>query len=181
VCHPLMPLLSCSEYYLNAPFAAQLPKQPKSETSFHGVGDPTTYEEKGSDLCRAYLTRLCFVFRLSQPLDALFRLYPFPPCFMRVTSMGFRLQRVSPRGNQYVSSTYPVLLVVSSLCPKAKSRDSKDVSTRAIRAFKTGVTRDLSRRSFHSVVPLRGLNLRRLGSVQSENRQSLLSWASTHR
>lgn len=108
MCHPLMPLLSCSEYYLNAPFTAQLPKQPKSKQSFHGVGGPTTYEEKGSDLYRAYLTRLCGVFRLSRPLDALFRLNPFPPCFMRVTSLGFRLQRVSPRGNRYVSSTYPV-------------------------------------------------------------------------
>jgi hypothetical protein len=39
----------------------------------HGVWCPTTLTETGSDLHRAYHTRLCCAFRLSQPLDALFR------------------------------------------------------------------------------------------------------------
>jgi hypothetical protein len=57
--------------------------------------DPTAYEETDSDLHWTYLTQLCCIFRLSQPLDALFRPYPFQPYFMPVTLMGFHLRSIS--------------------------------------------------------------------------------------
>jgi hypothetical protein len=69
----------------------------------HGVGCPTTLTEAGSDLHRAYHTRLCCAFRLSQPPDALFRPQPLRPCFMPVTSLGFRFQRVPLPGSGCVS------------------------------------------------------------------------------
>jgi hypothetical protein len=70
---------------------------------FHGVLGPTTLTEAGSDLHRAYRTRLCCAFRFSQPLDALFRLQPLRPCFMPVTPLGFRFQRVPLPGSGHTS------------------------------------------------------------------------------
>jgi hypothetical protein len=65
--------------------------------------DPTTLAVSGSDLHRVYLTRLCCAFRLSQPLDALFRPSPLRPSFMPITPLGFSLQRFSPSGSRHVS------------------------------------------------------------------------------
>jgi hypothetical protein len=42
-----------------------------------GISFPSTYSNVTSDQRRACLTRLCCVFRFSQPLDALFRSRPF--------------------------------------------------------------------------------------------------------
>lgn len=42
---------------------------------------------------RAYLTRLRYVFRLSQPLDVLFLSKPYQPYFVLVALMGFHLRR----------------------------------------------------------------------------------------
>jgi len=61
--------------------------------------DPTTLVETSSDLHWAYLTQLCYAFRLSQSLDASFRSRPARPCFMPVTPLGFDLQRCSLRGS----------------------------------------------------------------------------------
>jgi hypothetical protein len=49
---------------------------------------PTALTEAGSDLRRVCLPRLCCAFRLSQPLDALFRPQPFRLYFMPVTPLG---------------------------------------------------------------------------------------------
>jgi hypothetical protein len=80
---------------------------------FHGVWYPTTLTETGSDLHRVYLTRLCCAFRLSQPLDALFRPQPIRPCFMPVTPLGFCFQRFSLLGSGLRLSVKPALHVVS--------------------------------------------------------------------
>jgi len=79
---------------------------------FHGVWCPTALAEAGSDICRVCLTRLRGVFRLSQPLDASFRLQPLRPCFMPVTPLGFRFQRVSLPGSGRRLSTSPSLRAV---------------------------------------------------------------------
>jgi len=60
----------------------------------------TTLSEAGSDLHRAFPTRLCSAFRLSQPLDALLRPQPFRPCFVPVTPLSFRFQRFSLPGSE---------------------------------------------------------------------------------
>ena len=104
-------------------------------TAFHGVVHPTTLAEAGSDLHRVYLTRLCCTFRLSQPLDALFRLQPFQPCFMPVTPLGFRFQRFSLPSSGVRLSTSPFLhAVVSDWVVRlpghtAPSPDFKDLRT----------------------------------------------------
>jgi hypothetical protein len=69
-------------------------------TAFPGVSYPTTLEEMGSDLHRAYLTRLCSAFRLFQPPDALLHPQPVPPYFVRATPLGFCFQRFSLPGSQ---------------------------------------------------------------------------------
>lgn len=83
-----------------------------------GFRGPTTCEIDGSDSCRACLTRLRSAFRLSQPLDALLRLRPFRPCFVPVTSMGFRSRRLSPFGcGPRLSASLPFLpFRIASLC-----------------------------------------------------------------
>ena len=88
-------------------------------TAFHGVSYPSTFKETGSDLHRAYLTRLCCASRFSQPPDALFRLHPFPPCFMRITPLGFRFQRFSLPGSRgLLAAPLPfLLLLVEPLTP----------------------------------------------------------------
>jgi hypothetical protein len=60
-------------------------------------GDPPAFEATGSDLHRSYQLRLCSAFRLSRPLDALLRPWPFRPCLMPVTLMGFAPSEVFPR------------------------------------------------------------------------------------
>jgi hypothetical protein len=43
---------------------------------FHEVYLPTTFSNESSDQHREYLSRLCYAYRLSQPLDVLFRSRP---------------------------------------------------------------------------------------------------------
>jgi hypothetical protein len=59
-----------------------------------GFVAPTAFEVTGSDLHRAFHTRLRSAFGLSQPLDALLLPIPFRLCFTPVTLMGFALQRL---------------------------------------------------------------------------------------
>lgn len=88
------------------------PNESGDRRSSHGVGYPTTLIEASSDLHRVYLSRLCCAFRLSQPLDASFRSQPLQPCFMPVTPLGFRFQRVSLPGSGPRLSARPSLLAV---------------------------------------------------------------------
>lgn len=57
--------------------------------------------DAGSDLHRAYLTRLCCDFRLSQPLDALIPPAPPRPCFMPNPSLRFCSQRLPPPSRRH--------------------------------------------------------------------------------
>jgi hypothetical protein len=68
-----------------------------------GSGGSTTLADRGSDLHRVYLTRLCCAFRFSQPLDALIPPLPFRPCFMPVTPLSFCLQRIPPSDSRNAS------------------------------------------------------------------------------
>jgi len=72
-------------------------------TPFHGVSCSSTLSEVTSDLHRGFLSRLCCAFRLSQPLDALFRSQPFQSCFIPVTPLSFCLQRFPSTDRQRVS------------------------------------------------------------------------------
>jgi hypothetical protein len=76
--------------------------------AFPEVLCPSTLEEAGSDLHRACLARLCCASRFSQPLDALFRPQPFPPCFMRITPLSFHFQRLSlPGSEDHLTAPFP--------------------------------------------------------------------------
>jgi len=109
-----------------------------------GFPNPSTLPETGSDLHRAWRTRLCCVFRLSQPPDAFFRPQPLRPCFMPVTPLGFRLQRLSPPGSWQPLDRTALHAVSSSLSgspsaeasdvPSLDDRSSKGSSTREIRS-----------------------------------------------
>jgi hypothetical protein len=55
---------------------------------------PTAHQVADSDLRRAYLTRLCSAYTLSQRPGALLRPRPFRFCFTPVALMGFALQRL---------------------------------------------------------------------------------------
>jgi hypothetical protein len=57
--------------------------------------------DAGSDLHRAYLTRLCCDFRLSQPLDVLIPPAPPRPCFMPNPSLRFCSQRLPPPSRRH--------------------------------------------------------------------------------
>jgi hypothetical protein len=91
-------------------------------TAFHGVSHPSTLAEASSDLHRDYLSRLCCAFRLSQPLDALFRPQPLRPCFRPVTPLGFRLQRFSLPGSGLRLSAGPSLRAVLKRLGLASAR-----------------------------------------------------------
>jgi hypothetical protein len=113
-----------------------------------GFDDPATLEERGSDQHRACLTRLCCASRLSQPPDALLRLAPFSPCFMRVTPLGFQLSEVFPSRQRGLSHDHPALHAVSRRAPvtgKPMSftlrRGSKGLRPRKVRTDEHGFTR----------------------------------------
>jgi hypothetical protein len=89
------------------------PEYPGHETDSHEVLFPFSALEQGSDQHRAYLTRLCYALRLSQPLNVLFRPAPFQPCFMLVALLGFFPSEASPRWNPERLST-PAPLLTSS-------------------------------------------------------------------
>lgn len=65
-------------------------------TAFHGVPCPSTLEATGSYSRRDCLTRLPCAFVLLPDLDAFFHPKPSPPCFMRITPLGFQLSEVFP-------------------------------------------------------------------------------------
>jgi hypothetical protein len=99
--------------------------------------------------------RLCCVFRLSQPLDALFRPQPLRPCFVPVTPLGFRLQRVPLPGSGCVSRrdlpSMPFAKRPVDHLPGWRPNRSdgfEDLRTQGVRAGRAGVTR------VPSVVPL---------------------------
>jgi hypothetical protein len=104
-----------------------LPDCPFNEADSHEVLFPFSVLEQSSDLTRAYLTRLCYALRLSQPLSVLFRPAPFRPCFMPVSLLGFSPSEVSPRWNPERLST-PAPLLTSS-CGSAPASHSKLCST----------------------------------------------------
>jgi hypothetical protein len=56
----------------------------------------STHKAPGSDRHRVCLARLCYAFRLSQPLDVLLLPKPFWLCFTPVAPLSFSLQRFSP-------------------------------------------------------------------------------------
>jgi len=151
--------------------------------AFHGVWCPTTLSEAGSDLHRACLTRLCCAFRLSQPLDALFRLQPVRPCFMPVTPLGFHLQRVPLPGSGHASRRGLPFMPFRTTGPDVGQDGSSPVPTSRVCASEEsvhgkpvlpGVCRPiLSWRS-----PLRGFPHCDLGPVLP---RSLLSWALSRR
>ena len=111
---------------------------------------PTTLAEAGSDLHRACLTRLCCAFRLSQPLDALFRPQPLQPCFMLVTPLGFRFQRFSLPGSGSASRRSLPFMPLSSTGfgvgqdGSFPSPDFKGSRIRRVRSEQAGITRGLS-------------------------------------
>lgn len=80
-----------------------------------GVSSPSAFEVAGSDRRRVCLARLCCVFRLSQPLDALFRPKPCRSCFIPATLVGFALQRFVPSGRRSTSRrSLPLLTSLST-------------------------------------------------------------------
>ena len=86
------------------------PRTPAPRTAQASTGCPpvrfcgsTTFTVKGSDQHQAYRTWLCCAHRLSQPLDASFRLKPLRPCFIPVTPLSFCLQRIPPSDSRHAS------------------------------------------------------------------------------
>jgi hypothetical protein len=150
---------------------------------FRGVWCPTTLSEAGSDSHRAYLTRLCSAFRLSQPLDALLRLQPFRPCFMPVTPLGFDLQRFSLPGSGPHLSMKPALhAVFHDRNPRppgcvSSAYDFEDLRIRGVRSEQAGVTR------LPSADPLLALSLYEVFPLVAWVcvATDLLSWAWTQR
>jgi len=78
----------------------------------HGVSYLSATSDWGSDLHRAFHTRLCCVLRLSQPLDALFRPYLSDLVSCRCHP-GFSLQRFSLPDSLQRLSTPPAPLALS--------------------------------------------------------------------
>lgn len=115
---------------------------------FHGVSCSSALSAGTSDLRRVYLTRLCCAFRLSQPLDALFRFQPLRPCFMPVTPLSFYLQGFPPICNQLLLSKSPSPPALLDVHPETDTLDFRVLSCRWVRALRSGVTR--GRRSFPS-------------------------------
>jgi len=153
----------------------------RAHAAFHGVPYPTTLEETSSDLRRAFLTRLCSVFNLSQTLDALLRPQPFPPCFMRITPLGFHFQRFSLPGSRRRLTTPPVPHAVSHNAyrrwrtndargvPRLQGFEHPESPFRQARCYPR-----YAGRSSPSITPLRGIHPSGLGFVLP---RGLLSWA----
>jgi hypothetical protein len=105
---------------------------PLARLALLGFVIPTAHEVTGSDLHRACLTRLCCVFGLLPPRDALFLPEPVRLCFAPITLLGFPLQRIPPpkhrsafrphcpsRRSPHLSVTRWMLsIVVPATCPR---------------------------------------------------------------
>jgi len=63
-----------SEDHLHRKLRSDKPIFGSKRTALQGFPSPTTCPRAGSDQRRAFLTRLSYAFRFSQPLDVLFRL-----------------------------------------------------------------------------------------------------------
>jgi hypothetical protein len=139
--------------------------------------DPSTHEFGDSDQHRAYLTRLCCAFRLSQPLDALFRPPPFRPCLVPVAPLGFCLQRLSlsrsPVGVTTARSLHAVSSFVLDRSPSRDDRSSKGLSIGRVRLRQGGFTRNPGGRSSPGLPSPRCFP----GDLGLVLPRSLLSWA----
>lgn len=82
-----------------------------------GFDAPSTPSMNPSDLHRGYLSRLCCAFRLSQPLDALFRDSPLGPISCRKHPWGFSLQRFPPSCSLLRLTARPALFTLVSHAP----------------------------------------------------------------
>jgi hypothetical protein len=161
--------------------ARRHPGQPFADDPPMRFGGPPALEAADSDLHRSYRLRLCCAFRLSQPLDALFRPQPFRPCFMPVTLMGFSLRRFSPAGSRTrltrgrrsdrisrrALSFVPFPRSLQRRRPEGRrcpcaARGSKDLSTRRIRSRRPVLPGD-PRADPPLALPLRGLDPQGLG------------------
>jgi hypothetical protein len=99
-----------------------------------GLGCPSTFKVMDSDLHRVCLTRLCCVFRLSQPLDALFRPSPLRPCFMPLTPLGFRSPEAFPPAVARLASRPLVPFMAFTHGPLSLSRHEHISSTSRVSA-----------------------------------------------
>jgi hypothetical protein len=94
--HDLSPHSNVLPDTLPPPFS-NCPKASRGiETDSHEVSFPLSALETGSDLQRAYLTRLRCVLRFSQPLNALFPLVPFTALFHAAYTPGVSPSRGFP-------------------------------------------------------------------------------------
>jgi len=107
---------------------------------FHEVPFPTTLPEVSSDLHQAYRAWLCCALGLSQTLDALFRSRPLRPCFIPVTPLGFRLQRLPLSSSRPCLSALPAPLAISprfptptEVCTDPRDRGFRGSSIRRVR------------------------------------------------
>lgn len=137
-----------------------------------GFLGPPTSSNRGSDLRRAYLTRLCSALRLSQPLDALLRLDP----------IGLVSCRSVPGLSAFRGFPLPVAATpLGAPCPPCRSAAGSLRQPR-LRGFvhpedpyrRAGVTRCPSADPLLAVHPPRSLP----SVLDSVLPQSLLSWAS---
>jgi hypothetical protein len=110
---PLLPFISRSEFLrIRVPATSCAHRALANEHLVHtsvlrqppmGFCGSTTLTDRGSDLHRVCLARLCCAFRFSQPLDAFIPPLPFRPCFMPVTPLSFCLQRIPPPDSRNAS------------------------------------------------------------------------------
>jgi hypothetical protein len=132
---------------------------PLSRLALLGFVVPTAHEVAGSDLHRACLSRLCCVFGLPRPLDALFLPEPVRLSFAPIALLGFPLQRIPPPKHRsafrhprpsrrsphlsvtrrmlsvVVPATCPGLLRVSCVCVQATDRSAlRGVSASKVRS-----------------------------------------------
>ena len=149
------------------PAANDLPNTDDTPMGFCG---PSTLAATSSDLHRVYLTRLCCVLRLSQPLDASFRSKPLRLYFAPVTPLGFRLQRFSPAGSRrdLIGLDYPSCRSYAFAPGRPKSahrstaRGFKDSCTQRIRTHQRHGFPVAGGRSSPGCSPLRGISPRHL-------------------
>lgn len=119
----------------------------------------------GSDLHRAYLTRLCCASKLSQPLDAFIPPTFFRPCFVPEPSMGFLLSEVSPSREPPRISPRSTPLAVRPCAYMARLQGL--MPSRGPFATKVVLPSSVGRAS-PSLLPFRGLDLRASASYLYE-------------
>jgi hypothetical protein len=149
-----------------------------------GFSYPSTLSETGSDQHRNYLARLCCVFRLLRPPDALFRPQPLPPCFVRVAPLGFQPTEVFPPRKRGTSRDALSLRAVSRQTPRTANHPTRhDAAAPRVCAIEKSVPADTVlpdeyRPILSWPLPLRGFHPSGLDFMLP---RSLLSWAFTSR